>query len=93
MSKITDNSDANTNPDNIDMRHGQHQNEERNAGTGVPAAEVATEPNRIHDPRDNYFRPERNTQHPLFSGTDNNQESELRKEENQKKSDALRPLA
>jgi len=86
MSKLTDNPESS-------MLHGKHQNEERNAGTGVASAEIASDANSAQDPRDNYFRPERNAQHPLFSGTDNNQESELRKEENQKKSDALRPLA
>jgi hypothetical protein len=93
MSKLTDNSDSNTDPDEMNMIHGQNQNEERNAGTGVSSAEIASDANSAQDPRDNYFRPERNRQHPLFSGTDNNQESELRREENQQKADALRPLA
>ena len=78
------------------MVHGQHQNDEHNDGSGVPAAEIASDavPSQDdNDPRDKYFAPERNKQHPLFSGTDNNQEADLRKQENQQKSNALRPLA
>lgn len=92
MSNSTEVLDPNINPDHKDMSEGQNKNDEHNDGTGVPAAEIASDAIPVDDPRDKYFSPERNHQHPLFSGTDNNQESELRRQENKQKADALRPL-
>jgi hypothetical protein len=77
------------------MEQEQNKNEEQSHVSGVSATEIASDAvpfNDNQDIRDKYFEPERNKQHTLFSGTDNNQENDLRQKENKQKSDSLRPL-
>ena len=91
MSKLTDYNDTVNKEDQASSEH--NINDTRNPGGGVAATEVAADAQPQTDPRDRYFAPEQNNVTTLFRGMDDKDEMELRRAENKKKSDSLRPLA